>query len=608
MSKPFQHIILLYFFLLSSVAFAQENTDEKLAAQYYQNGEFDKAVVLYEKLFNKKPDPFYYSYYLDCLLELKDFKNAEKVTKKLIKINSSSLKYIVDLGYVYTRADETAKANKQFELAIKELKNDPQQVIDLSNAFLLRGQTDYAIESYEKGRKLFKNSYPFNFELAVIYEKKQDYSSMMNEYVNLIEYNAAYLGEVKNKLQSTLSEDPENKKNETLKTLLLKRVQKDPSNVFFSELFIWLAIQQKDFETAFVQAKSLDRRFKEDGERIYKIAQLSASNKDYDVAIKAYQYVITKGPYNFYYLNSKIELLETKYLKIVNTINYTQEELVTLEDDYYTTIVEFGKNAGTILLMKDLAHLKAFHLDKEQEAIELLNTTLSFKDAVPKLQAVCKIELANILLMTGDVWEATLLYSQVEKAFKSEPVGHEAKFKNAKLSYYIGEFQWAKAQLDVLKGATSKLIANDAMDLSLLISDNIDYDSSTVGLRLYSKADLLLFQNKDDLALLTLDSINRTALSHPLFDEVLFKKAEIMIKNRKYESADTLLQKLIDYHSYDILADDALFKLAELKEYQFKDKEKAMELYQKLITEYPGSLFAVEARKRFRNLRGDQIN
>jgi tetratricopeptide (TPR) repeat protein len=267
--------------------------------------------------------------------------------------------------------------------------------------------------------------------------------------------------------------------------------------------------------------------------------------------------------------------------------------------------MEYGENASTIGVMKYLAHLQAFYLDKSNEAISILNKTIVIPNAQPSAIAECKIELADILLFTGDIWEAKLLYSQVDKAFKNDPVGHMAKFKNAKLSFYIGEFQWAKAQLDVLKAATSKLIANDALQLSVLISDNIDMDSSTLALSYYSRADLLLYRNKVELALLTLDSIFELADWHPIFDEVWYKKAEIEIKKKDYESAALCLTKIIEEYPYDITADNALFLLADLNENQFLNKEKALQLYERLLEDYPASVFTVEARKRFRILRGD---
>jgi tetratricopeptide (TPR) repeat protein len=258
--------------------------------------------------------------------------------------------------------------------------------------------------------------------------------------------------------------------------------------------------------------------------------------------------------------------------------------------------------------MRYLAHLEAFYLDEIEKSIDLLNNAVDMPGVRPALKADCKIELGDILLFSGNVWDATLLYSQVDYDFKNDPLGHLAKYKNARLSYYIGEFGWAKAQLDVLKAATSKLIANDAMELSLLISDNIDIDSSYTALSYYSKADLLMYRNKLDEALVTLDSIQMVALWHPLHDEVLFKKGEIMLKKGDFEAADSLFAKVVEMYPDDILADNALMIRAGLYERQFGDIDMAMQLYEKVMFDYTGSLFVVEARKRYRELRGDILN
>ena len=608
---PFMISIMLFFGFTSTCTslFAQDTEDE-LAAQYIQNKEFDKAVVIYEKLFSGKNYAAFYSPFLDCLIELKDYSKAEKTVKKMIRANPGMPKFDVDLGYVYSQAGQEKKASQQYESLIKNVIPDQPQILALANAFLLRNKMDYAIQTYLKGRKLNKDNYSFGFELAEIYAKKHDYENMVNEYLDLIEQYDSYIDEVQNTLQTAISDDAENKISTALKTNLLKRIQKNPDDITCSQMLLWLSIQLKDFETAFIQAKSLDKRTKGLGENVFSLARLAASNGDYTTSEKAYNYIIEKGPDNYYYLNSKMELLNVKYLKITSLYNYTLKDLTDLETLYVATINEFGKSTSTIPLMKDLAHLQAFYLHKTEDALSLLNEAIAMKTAAPKTIAECKIELANILLMSGDVWEATLTYSQVEKdpAFKNEPIGHLAKFDNAKLSYYIGEFAWAKAQLDVLKAATSKLIANDAMELSLLISDNTDEDSTTGALQIYSHADLLSFQNKDDEALKTLDSIEVLYPGHAISDEVLYKKAQIKMKKGLFNDADSLYEKILELYPDDILSDDALFKLAELNEYQFNNKVKAMELYQELITKYPASLFVTEARKRFRALRGDQLN
>ena len=223
----------------------------------------------------------------------------------------------------------------------------------------------------------------------------------------------------------------------------------------------------------------------------------------------------------------------------------------------------------------------------------------------------------------GDVWEATLHYSQVEKDLPNDVIGQTAKFNNAKLSFYIGEFEWAKSQLDVLRAATSKLIANDAMYFSLLISDNEAEEEDTgdeegeysglfsngstdnLPLRYYAKADFLIFQNKDDEAVKMLDSVLIAEPYGKLSDDVYFQKAKIAIKQKDYLGAENLLQEILKNHSTELLGDDAAYLMAQLYDYYLKDSNKAMEYYQKVLKEYSDSLFTTDARKRYRELRGD---
>jgi len=601
-------IIFSLIFFINTISFSQTETDEQLAAQYFQNKEFDKAVVLYEKLYSKKQEYIYYNPFLNCLVGLKDYKKAEKIIKKQIKVHPLIPQYGVDLGYLYLAQGNETLAKEQFESLIKNAQQEKRYVIDLANAFLYRNETDYAIQTYLKARKLMKGGYPFNLELADIYDNQKEYEKMMEEYVGLLEFSTSYQDEVQNLLQTMLAEETDNNKSTALKNILLKRVQQNPDETFYSEMLLWYSIQMKDFETALIQAKSLDRRNSEDGKRVFNIARLAASNGYYDVAISAYQYITNKGSENYYFLNSKIEILDVKYLKITSATTYIVNDLEDIEKDYQSALKELGKSPSSISLMKNLAHIQAFYLDKSSDAIKLLYEALEFRNAQPQALAECKIELADILLMTGEVWEATLLYSQVEKAFKDEPIGHLAKFKNAKLFYYIGEFEWAKAQLDVLKAATSKLIANDAMELSLLINDNSEIDSTYKALGMYARADLLIFRNKLDDGLLTLDSLLAKYPNHSLSDEVYYKKADVYIKKGLNDSAVTCYQKIIDYYWYDILGDDAMFKLAALYEDVYKDSKKALDMCEKLMTTYPGSTYSVEAGSKYRALRGDSVN
>ncbi|MEI6899620.1 MAG: tetratricopeptide repeat protein [Bacteroidota bacterium] len=587
---------------------ATETTDEQLSMQLFQSHDYEKAAEVYERMYKKAPSYYIYTYYLQCLIEMRDYDKAEKLVKTARKNEQDALKYQVDLGYINYRQGNVDKARKIYDEALKKCPANVQQIHDLANAFTIRGENEYTTLTYLRGKELLGNTYPFSFELASIYERTGKLKEMINEYFELLEFNKTYLPTVQDRLQNSLADDPENIKNETFRNALLEKVRKEPDRSYYSELLWWYSIQQKDFELALIQAKALDRRLKEDGNRVFQLAQLCVSNKDFDAAIDGYEYLISKGVDCPMYFSSRIELLNTRMAKAISAIQPDKKFLLDLEIEYNNELNKSGITSRTLSLVKNLAHLEAFYLGKTDQASDLLEKTTELQDLPALLKADCKIELADILLFTNDPWEATLLYQQVYKDFKNDMIGQDAKFKNAKLSYYIGEFSWAETQLDVLKAATTKLIANDAMALSLLISENFDADSGTVALGYYAHADLLDYRNEEELAVQTLDSIQLAFASHTIIDEMLFKKAQIRMKQGRYTEGDTLLATIVKDYSNDVLADFALFNRGRLHEEQFKNKEKAMEFYQDLMVKYPGSIYAVDARKRFRLLRGDNVH
>ena len=583
-------------------------SEQQLAMQFFQARHYEKALELYEKLYREQPSSFYYMYYLQCLIELKEYKRAEKLIKELRKSDPRATKYMVDLGYLYSREGNGEKARKLYEEAMKELGPNQQQVFNLANAFLLKGENSYAIEVYLKGRELLRGTYPFSFELANIYQRTGNFQGMFEEYLNLLEVNESYLKTVQDRLQNILIDDSENAKNEQFREALLTRVQRYPDNPVYADLLWWYSIQQKDFELALIQSKALDRRRQEQGDRILQLAQLAVANEQYGVALDAFTYLTGKGEAFPYYDISRVEWVNTRFLQVTSHGTPSPKELTDLEKEFFKVLERVGENRTSISLMQNLAHLEAFYLSNPETAQELLYRAIDLKDIGPKEKAFCKLELGDILLFFGDVWEATLLYQQVYQDFKYDVLGQTAKFKNTKLSFYIGEFGWAKAQADILKAATDKLIANDALALSILIGENYDPDSTTIGLFIYSRADLLSFKNQDREALQLLDSIPLLFGYHPLLDDVLLKKANIYMKLGEYNVADSLFHEITTDYPDEVTADRALFLRAGLQEKEMNESTTAMELYARLLDRYPSSIYVIDARKRYRMLRGDTTN
>ncbi len=606
MAAKVKGLFLITFFIsLSASLFAQADLD--LAEYYYRNGEFEQARMYYEKLWKSNQTNRVYDNYLATLVALEDIKAAEDLIKKKIKARGDKTLAYLDLGGLYKQFGREDDATKQFDAALKELDPGRSQAIRLANAFIKLNEYDYALRTYQKAQKITKDGYPFHFEIANVHGMMGRHEEMLDAFLELLMVSPNYIQTVQNSISRTLNPVENEASGELLRVKLIKKSQRHPDEAIFSEMLIWLFNQQREFSSSIVHAKALDRRFGESGLRVMEIGNMARRNEDWDAAYQAYAYVASKGPLSQYFVTARNEMLRARLQSLTSALLPEKSAFAELAKEYEETLAELGKTADTAGMMKELAKVYAFYLHDSGRAIALLEEAIDTPGIYGQLQAKCKLQLADILLLEGDIWDASLLYSQVELAYKEDALGAEAKFRNARISYYTGDFDWAQAQLDVLKASTSKLISNDAIALSLLITDNYNMDTTVVPMRRFAEADLLAFQNRWEEADAKLDSILTEFPGHSLKDDILMLKAKNQLKRGQYDEAEKNLREIVELHFYDVLGDNALFMLAELYDQVYEDEEKAMELYKQLMVDYPGSLFVVESRKRFRALRGDQL-
>lgn len=600
-------LFLLAFYTLSSALFAQSDipTLNALAKQAKDRGEIEKAVGYYEDLYKKTASSYHYNELLESYYLIPDYKQAEKIIKKRVRNYPNNPEFLIDYGLFYKNTGDQREAENYFKKAVNQYNGNPQQGRIIAQKFNINKLFSFSEEIYLKSQKLNRNEELFQLDLAANYLQQGKTDEMIDEYLLIIGRNPSYLQYVQSIFSRVLNPDPEGEMKELLKTKTIKIVQDSPNSYTHVELLIWLYLQDENYTGVLIQAKAIDKKLNENGKRVFQLAQLAKKNKNFEVAKESYQYVISLGDESPYFLKSKMELVGVEKDYILKDNNFTREDLFSLQESYNTLLEDLGKSSYTISVIRDLAELKAYYLDSLEVAINLLYEALDIKSLSVTEKAEIKLQLGDLLLIDGDKWEASLLYSQVDKDFKYDQLGETAKFKNAKIAFYIGDFYWAQAQLDVLKGSTSKLISNDAMDLSLLITDNIGLDSIAEPLEMYARAELLQIKKSYNDCVKTLDSIPKYFPATSLKDEILMKKYEIAFDQKEYQKAATFLEDLIANYAEDILGDDALFYLAKLNEEYLDNKEKAQEQYKQLISVYPGSLFVVESRKRFRSLRGD---
>lgn len=596
----------LLFLLFSASVFAQEGTDQQLAQHYFNSGEFEKALPYYQKLYAKESTKIYFNRYLECLLQTGKEKEAEKLIKKQIATDKNSLEYQVMLADFYENHEKPKEATKIYQELIDEASKTSYALQDLFKTLKGKGKYDIALQALEKGRKNLKESYPLHLEFAEIYGIQGQTEKMIDEYLALIELEPGYASSIEAILTQKIDFSAENTPEfDLIKGRLLEKSQKKPNDYVYTEMLIWLFTQKKQFNTALVQAQALDKREKGGGRRVFELGTMCVQNKAYDVARKAFQYIVDLGDDKPLFLDAEFALLNARYLEITQSRNFGTDELNATIAAYEQMLLKVGKSRNSIRLISELAHIQAYYGNQAQQAKTNLEDALKIPGLTSMQEAELKMQLADILVITDEIWDASLLYMQVDKDFKFEPIGFEAKFKNARIFYYDGDFDFAQNQLDVLKQSTSKLIANDAMQLSLLITDNYGIDSNFTAMSQFAKADLLLEQHQYGPAFQLYDSIAAAFPYHGLMDEILLRKAKAMQNQGKWNDAITYLNELLKYHNQDILADDAVFQLATIYEDHLNDKEKASEYYKRILFEYKGSLYTVEARKHLRILRGD---
>ena len=595
--------LLLLFITISVVSLlAQES---KLANEYYRSGEYEKAGMLYKKLYdNSRNNDFYFNRYLESLLALEDFDQAEQAIKQEIKKRPTAAHLYVSYGNIFEKKYEMEKAEEQYDKAVKMVKKDLGSISRLGNAFLSLAKYDQAIAVYESAMDHLDNKYVFAYNLADLYRRKGTTDKMIQYYLLSLLNSPNRVNSLKNLFQRFLAEED----FEELQKQLYVMIQDYPDEVTYPEMLQWVFIHKKDYSRALRQARAMDRKYDENGSRVYEIGSISQNAKDYDIAIQAYQYIIdNKGPNTRFYISSKLELLDCKRKKVTQNYDYTQEELKELELEYESFMNECGKNSQTIYLVKEYAKFQALYLNNIDRAIELLEEVKTFAGVSQEVRSNIKIDLGDYYLIKGDIWESTLLYSQVDKAFKEGILGERARYRNAMLSYYNGDFEWAQQQFDILKAATSKLISNDAIDMSVFIMDNLGLDTTAIPLQLYAQAELLVYQNKFVEAFESLDKIEEQFPDHILQDDLLYIKAQIHKRKKEYDTAAEFFQLIIDDFPEEIRCDNAMMQLAEMYENILGLPEKAKDLYEKIFLDYSNSTFAIEARKRFRILRGDEI-
>ena len=590
MKKLFLHIALFF----SLICFSQ---NEQLAQYYYDKGDFEKAKIAYEELLQNIPQNMqYFLRTIDCYQQLQQYDVAEKaIQNRLTKYNQSSL--LVELGYNYQLQKNDAKAKEYYNLAIESINKNPHEVYGIAGSFERKVQLEYALKAYQMATEI-QPQFNFNYQKGLLYGQLGNFEMMITTFLDEAYANPQSLVPIQNQLSRFVTDQADVSFSDALRKALVLKVQKN-QDLFWNQFLSWFYVQQKEFAKAFIQEKAIYKRNPESLTAILNLANLAIEEENQDVAKEILDFVI---------VNTKdlgLLVQAHSYLMELKIAQATEKDYPVINAEIEALLKEFNISPFSLSLQLIQAHFVTFNLKKPEQGKAIVKRALELQLNNYEVAKV-KMELADILLFEEKYNQALLYYSQIEMDLKNDAVAHEASLKAAKTTYFKGDFQWALKQFKELKSANTQLIANDALEYFLLINDNTVADSTQTALKAFAKGDYLLYQNRNQEAIAQFQSVLKTFKVKEIEAVTQLRLGKVYEKIGEYNLALSQYKEIIDHHSDGIYIDEALFFSAEIYRQKINETEKAKQLYEKLIFNHQDSIYFVEARKKFRELRGDK--
>ena len=584
--------ICLFFGMFNLLLCAQ--TDFDLAENYYDKGEFEKALFIYQKLHKEAPSNSNFAFrIIEVQQELQHFEEADAFINHQQSLRNNP-QMLVEMGYNFQLQNKLEQASVYFKKAIAIAKATPAYCYSIALRFEEHSLVDEAIEVYKLAiNQTNKTSY--EYRLAGLYAQKKDVQNMFLSYLNFTENNPTFLSQVYRLFDDYISENPEAEYNQILRKILLKKLQTSPA-IFWSQILSWLYTQQKDYQKALLQEKSIFRRNPSSLQGVINVGFRAKSDQVFEVTVDAFNFIIQNAQ------DSKLTIEAHRQLIELDLIRSSPQDLNQIQSKYNSLFEIYGRSSETLALQLSYAHFLALYLHDYPEAISFLKNAINTQLSANELGRI-KLKLADVLIIDEQFNKALLYYAQVYTTLRNSPLAQEARFKSARASYYSGDFEWAESQLKVLKSSTSQLIANDALELKLLITDHKFGDSLQSPLRQYAKADLLNHQNKKIEAIEVLNKLILEHSTHAIVDQALLFQAKLFEQNSQFTNATENYLRIITDFSSEILVDDALYAIAQLLRTKLSQDEKAMPYYEKIIFNHPDSIHFVDSNKHYRSLR-----
>ncbi|MDR1755978.1 MAG: tetratricopeptide repeat protein [Culturomica sp.] len=594
-----KRIFCILFLSVCLTAGAQQS-DSQLAFNYYQNKEYVKAAELFLQLYERTKSAQYLDYHVISLINAKEYEKAEEVLKKYLKTDGKNRDFLINLGFIYDQQGNRKKADDYFEDAFKTLANNRNDIVVLANKFRNIREYGWAIRTYRKGRELLKNPSEFIIEMGDNYLMDRDFDNMFRLYAEGLESNPGLLNNVTSMLGYSRSYDVNGNADNVIRNGLQKIFEREAYPPVFDELGIWYALQTKGYDEAFRHALRLNRLQPDKIYTYQNIAQEAFRAKEYETAIRSWQQLLNQEKDNPYYLTARREILRSQYA-LERSRPGEPARFTALAGESEAFLAWNGYTPVNIEILLMLSDLYAYELNLPDSANRVLEKGIAIRNLDAPRQNLLKSKRADLLAYMDRTWEAVILYTQIEKANPNNDTGYEAKLKKAFLAYYAGDLEWARAQFDALKGSTTKLTANDAIRMSHFINMHYDGEEEDPALQELARTEFLVYRGKTAEAMPKLDSLTGLSDRPEISDYAVLIKANLLQSLFRPEEAEALFEKLRTNSTETFIQAEALFRLAGL-EAERGNLPQSLRHYRELVSEYPGSVYSVEAGKRYREL------
>ncbi len=572
------------------------------ATTLFYQGDMQAAIPLLQQLYTANHSHYYYQYLVQAYVMTKEYTKAQKLIKQHHK--DKNYKALFDMAYVAKAKGQNKQANKKYTAALKQMPRNKSAYLSVVNSMRRRGLFDWAENTCLYAQKHMPHE-SFHLELAYLYQALGKYTLMTDALLSLLEAKPEQEKTIRHKFQYLWRKQSSDSLPTYARTACLKKLQSAPDKIQFRTFLLWMSIQQQDFEMAEMQARALDKfAYTEQKEpHLLVLARVLLNQQRYGQAASILKEIVHSKNVNkdAYYFEAQRGYLHAAFQHLKQAKAHTNSDIAAVKADYDNFLHTLGWAYCHKQTVIDYADLLAHYTHRADSAVLFLQNSLSHLRLQPQDMGAVKLYLGDVYQEVEQPWEATLLYSQIEKDFPHDNLGFEARYRNALLSFYLGEVAWAEAQLDVLKAATDKKIANDAMKWALFITEAKAADTTQQLLRVYGRALQAQSQSKDTLAVSVLDTLLNTTDNAQLQAFFSLQKAQIWLAQQYIAPAKSLLETFVNEYPDSFVADEAIWTLIGLL--KATEPEQCASYYKLLITEYPASFFTPQAREAYRKIK-----